>query len=134
MCEPPPPPPGDEGCTPGYWKANAKKGGSEWPPYSPGQTVGSAGFAAGALNGDTLLDALQYGGGSDLTGATQILLRAAVAALLNAGNATVDYPLSAAQIVAQTNAAIASGDRATILSLAGTLDGFNNLGCPIDNN
>jgi hypothetical protein len=34
--------------------------------------VGSAGFAAGALNGDTLLDALQYGGGSDLTGATQI--------------------------------------------------------------
>jgi hypothetical protein len=136
-CTPPeePPPPGLEGCTPGYWKGNAKKGADQWPlPLSPSSTVGDAGFAAGSYNDLTLLAALELGGGSGVAGATQNLLRAAVAALLNAQNVPVDYPLSAAQIIAQVNAAIAGGDRAAILALAATLDGYNNLGCPIDNN
>ena len=133
LCPPPPPPPGLEGCTPGYWKANAKKGGSQWPPLSPGQTVASAGFAAGSYGGLTLLAALELGGGPGVDGATQNLLRAAVAALLNAVNGTVDYPLTSAQILAQVNAAIATGNRAAILALATTLDNNNNLGCTIDN-
>ncbi|HTM30419.1 MAG TPA: hypothetical protein VL263_03915 [Vicinamibacterales bacterium] len=128
-----PPSGGNEGCTPGYWKGNAKKGGDQWPPYSPGQTVGSAGFAAGSYNSLTLLQALELGGGSGVSGATQNLLRAAVAALLNAANGDVDYPLSAAAIVTEVNLAIAGGNRANILSLASLLDGNNNLGCPIDN-
>ena len=99
----------------------------------PGQTVGSAGFAAGSYNSLTLLDALGLGGGSGVSGATQNLLRSGVAALLNAGNASVDYPLTAAQIVAQVNAAIASGNRDTSLALHSLLDGYNNGGCPIDN-
>ena len=56
-------------------------------------------------------------------------MRAAIAAVLNDANPNVNYPLSVAMIVSQVNAAIATGDRDTILALAGTLDGFNNGGC-----
>ena len=133
-CTPPEDPPtGIEGCTPGYWKANAKKGAGEWPPYTTGQTVGSV-FDAGSYDGLTLLAALELGGGSGVAGATQNLLRAAVAALLNAGDSSVEYPLTTAQIISQVNAAIATENRDAILALAATLDGYNNLGCPLDNN
>jgi len=88
------------------------------------------------LNGDgkddTLLDALNYQGGSGTTGAVRILLRAAVAALLNASNPNVAYPRTAASIIADVNAALASGNRNTMLSLATALDQDNNLGCPLD--
>ena len=80
----------------------------------------------------TLLQALELGGGTGVAGATQNLLRAAVAALLNAANGDVDYPFSAAAIVTEVNLAIASGNRVNILSLASLLDSNNNLGCPID--
>ena len=53
-----------------------------------------------------------------------------MAALLNAAVPGVDYPLTQAQIVAQVNAALASGDRDTMIDLAATLDNLNNLGCP----
>jgi hypothetical protein len=132
---PPPPPPGNQGCTPGYWKANVKKGAGEWAAalLSPGQTVASAGFVSATYGTATLLQALEFGGGDDVSGATQILLRAAVAALLNSANPTVEYPRSPASIIADVNAAIAGGDRAAILTLASALDGDNNLGCPLSN-
>jgi hypothetical protein len=63
-------------------------------------------------------------------GAEQILLRAAVAALLNSTSG-IGYPLSTAAIISEVNAAIATGDRDTILALAATLDSDNNLGCPL---
>jgi hypothetical protein len=83
---------------------------------------------------ETLLDALQGGGGSGVAGAESILLRAAVAAYLNASNTTVHYPLTKAQIQTQVNAAIASGDREAMLALASTLDSYNNGqgGCPLN--
>jgi hypothetical protein len=82
----------------------------------------------------TLLEALDVsgGGGNTLTGASRTLLRAAVAALLNASSNGVNYPISTAKIISDVNEALASGDRNTILTLAGTLDGYNNLGCPLD--
>lgn len=128
---PPPPPPGDQGCTPGYWKANVKKGASEWA-LSPTATVGSV-FSAGAYNSATLLQALEFGGGAGVSGATQNLLRAAVAAVLNAASPGVAYPRTVAAIVTAVNSAIASGDRDAILALAGALDADNNLGCSLDN-
>jgi hypothetical protein len=133
--EPPPPPTGDQGCTPGYWKGNAKKGAGNWPaPYTTGSTLESVFDVPGSTyDNDTLLDALGYGGGSGVGGATQILLRAAAAALLNAQSSGVGYPLTAAQVISQVNTALASQNRDTILTLAGTLDANNNLGCPLDN-
>ncbi len=128
-----PPPPGNQGCTPGFWKNHE----AAWGPtgYSPGQTVGSV-FTVPAdlsdLADDTLLEALDYGGGPKVKGAAQILLRAAVAALLNASHPDVDYPSSPSDVIADVNSALASLDRDTILDLATALDNDNNLGCPLN--
>lgn len=128
----PPPEPGDEGCTPGYWKNHT----GSWAAsgYSPSQTVSSVFSGAGAfpsLAGQTLLQALQGGGGPGTLGAAKILLRAATAALLNAAHPGVDYTRTAADIIADVNAALASGSRDRMLALASALDGDNNLGCPL---
>lgn len=135
-CTPPPPPPpvGDQGCTPGYWKGNVRAGSFSWTAagMQPTQLVGSL-FSAGSFNSATLLQALEFGGGPGVSGATQNLLRAAVAAALNAANPSVGYPMSLAQVQSLVNGAIASGNRSTILDAATRLDGFNNLGCPINN-
>lgn len=128
---PPPPPPGNEGCTPGYWKNHTEA----WGPsgYNPNQTASSV-FAniPGDLGSKTLLQSLDGGGGPSVTGAAKILLRAAVAALLNAAHPDVDYPRTAASIIADVNAALGSNNRDTILALATALDNDNNRGCPIN--
>ncbi|HSK81164.1 MAG TPA: hypothetical protein VLQ45_32215 [Thermoanaerobaculia bacterium] len=129
----PPPPPGDEGCTPGYWKNHT--GSWAGSGYSPGQTTGSVFSGASAfpsLASKTLLQSLQGGGGPGTTGAAKILLRAAVAALLNAAHSGVDYPRTTAEIIADVNAALASNNRNTMLELASELDDDNNGGCPLN--
>jgi hypothetical protein len=60
-----------------------------------------------------------------------ILLRHAVAALLNAEHPDISYPMSGADVISQVNAALASNDRSIMLALASALDASNNLGCPI---
>lgn len=125
-------PPGFEGCTPGFWKNHT----SAWVGYTPGQTLESVFDLPDSLGLDnkTLLEALNFGGGSGVKGAAQNLLRAAVAALLNAAHPDINYPMTAAEVIAQVNAALASNNRATMLGLATTLDTQNNAGCPIDGN
>jgi hypothetical protein len=117
-----------EGCTPGFWKNHT----DVWVGYLPTQTVESVFDVPDAfgLDNDTLLTALGYTGGTGSTGAAKILLRAGVAALLNAANPSVDYPLTTAQVIAMVNAALA-GTSSDMLALATTLDGYNNLGCPL---
>jgi hypothetical protein len=119
-----------QGCSPGFFKNHT----GAWVGYSPNQTVGTV-FSSvlPSLSGETLLAALQGGGGPGLEGAETILLRAAVAALLNASNPKVGYALTSAQVIAQVNAAIATRDRQMILDLASTLDELNNNvgGCPL---
>ena len=124
---PPPPPPGNEGCTPGFWKNHL----GAWVGYAPGQTVESVFNVPDAfgLDNDTLEEALGYGGGSGLTGSAKILLRAAVAAILNAASPSVDYPDNAADIISDVNSALSSS-RGTMLALAAQLDTWNNLGAP----
>ncbi len=126
-------PGGDEGCTPGYWKNHT----DSWPPtgYTTGQNVKDVFTSASAytaLGNSTLLQALNFGGGPGVQGAASILLRAAVAALLNASHPGVDSPRTPAQVIAEVNAALASGDRDTMLVLAATLDASNNLGCRLN--
>jgi hypothetical protein len=116
------------GCTPGFWKNCTQ----QWlnTGFSTGQPVSSVFTVpgcAGNLGSATLLQALSFKGGSGVTGAAQILLRAAVAGLLNSAKLT--YPLTTAQVISQVNTALATCDRGTILTLASALDGFNNLGC-----
>jgi hypothetical protein len=119
----------DEGCTPGFWKQEQHF--DEWVGYSPTDLVSSV-FTVPApcssLGTKTLLEALNFGGKGQC-GAQQTLLRAAVSALLN--STSVNYPLSTQEVIDQVNAALASGDRKTILALAKQLDTYNNLGAPI---
>jgi hypothetical protein len=122
-------PPGDEGCTPGYWKNHPEA----WAGFTTGQSLESVFDVPDALGLDSvsLHSALSFGGGPGTLGASQILLRASVAALLNSSSSGVDYPLTTAQVIAQVNAALASANRDTILALATDLDDKNNLGCPL---
>jgi hypothetical protein len=129
------------GCTPGYWKNHP----DAWEPtgYTTDQMVSSVFTVPQGIDqqlaNKSLIDTLDGGGGPDVDGAAQILLRAAVAALLNAAHPDINYPLTVAQIINDVNAALASLDRDTILALATKLDNFNNLGCscgepPVGNN
>ena len=75
---------------------------------------------------DTLLEALKYKGGEDLSGMAQNLLRAAAAALLNAAHPEVNYPLSVAEVVNLVNNALTQ-DRDTMENLKDEFDTYNNL-------
>jgi hypothetical protein len=80
----------------------------------------------------TLREALSLQGGKTPCQKAEILFRAAASAYLNASTSCVQYPISAGTIVAEVNAAIASCDPDAILAEATRLDGFNNLGCPLN--
>ena len=122
-----------EGCTPGYWKNHIDSW--EATGYVSDQSIGSV-FADAAgfpeLAAATLLEGLSFGGGPNAEGAAEILLRAAIASLLNASHPDVNFPTSAADVIAMVNAALATGDRDTMLALATSLDNDNNLGCPLN--
>jgi len=130
---PPPPSSGDEGCTPGYWKNHA----DSWPAtgYSTGQAVTSVFAQAAAYPAEgsaTLIQALNFGGGPGVEGGVRNLLRAAVAGLLDAAHPGVDYPNTPSEVISAVDAALASGDRDTMLALASAIDANNNLGCPLN--
>jgi hypothetical protein len=128
----PGPVPVSEGCTPGFWKNHT----DDWGPtgYSPSQTVESVFSEASSfpdLASATLLEALRFRGGPGAEGGARILLRAAVAALLNASYPNLDFSDAPESVILNTNAALDSGDRQTMLSLAAYWDYHNNLGCPV---
>jgi hypothetical protein len=125
----------DEGCTPGYWKNHT----SNWQEYSTSSKLANN-FTLGDFStkwgNSTFKDALSFKGGPGLDGAFQILMRASTASFLNAAHEGIGYPLRRFRepfnIQAQVNAALASGDRDAMLALATELDGYNNLGCPLN--
>lgn len=131
---------GGQGCTPGFWKNS--KHYPLWTGIVPTQLVGTVftiqstfadGSSGSALASSTLAQGLAFQGGSTLNGAAQILLRAAIAGVLNANSPGVSYAMTATQVINSVNAALASNDRNTILNLATTIDGANNgqQGCPL---
>ena len=74
------------------------------------------------------MTALGYKGGTGTEGAAQILLRAAVAAVMNEKMLGDGYPPYATtdELITAVNTALASNDRATMITLANTLDKWNN--------
>jgi len=136
---PTPPPSGALGCTPGYWKQDQHF--DSWVPtgYAPTMLLGSAFSNAGlySLAGKpfakyTLLQGLQMKGGTGVVGATQILMRAAVSALLNASSSSITYPYTKSQVISMVNTALATGTRDAIIITAGKLDVANNAPCPLN--
>jgi hypothetical protein len=105
-----------------YWRNTP----SAWPPtgYSQTQTVVSVFSAASAyptLGSSTLQQALYFQNAAGVQGAAGSLLRSGVASLLNASHPNVVYPRSAAQVISDVNAALASGNRNTMMTLSKAL-------------
>jgi hypothetical protein len=114
------------GCSHGYWKNHT----DDWnAPYTPASSLIGV-FGPNALSGD-FDDALAFPGGPGVEGAKRILLRQAVAALLNEaeyGAAFGPYSSTGA-LISAVSTALGTGNRGTMLSLAGTLDYWNNGVC-----
>jgi len=128
---------GNEGCTPGFWKNNAKNWDhSAWVGYLPGdsfETVFGVDVTLKA-NGKatypapTLLEALDANGGG-----INALARHAVAALLNIANPDIGYGIgSTGALITMVHDAIVSGDEAQIEALHVLLADYNEAGCPIN--
>ena len=77
---------------------------------------------------DSLLDALAYKGGTDIKGAAQILLRAAVAAVLNEKYYGNLYPGSdtVEHLIKLVHDTMTVNSRSAYLALATVLDKWNN--------
>jgi hypothetical protein len=133
--------PGGEGCTPGFWKNNADKHeANAWDCYSPttkfsavfGETItiflgGNPNKSSSYKTDPTLLEALGANGGG-----INALARHAVAALLNACSECVNYSIpTPGAVIDAVHDAIESGD-AAIDALHNELAGYNEAGCPID--
>jgi hypothetical protein len=118
------PPPGAEGCTPGFWKQPQHL--SAWGPtgFSPSADFDLT-FGVNLFTPNiTLLEALGLNGGG-----VNALARHAVAALLNASHPNIDYPMTAAQVIAAVQAAALNPS--LVESTKDQFDAANNLGCPI---
>ena len=131
-----PAPGGFQGCTPGYWKQEQHF--DSWLPtgyvtnQSAGSVFSSLASACPALATTKLVKALGGGGGPAYCDKVQILLRAAVAAVLDAAHPAIAYPRTVQQIVDAVNAAVLSGSATRVGNLAKALDTDNNRGCPLN--
>jgi hypothetical protein len=126
--------PGLEGCTPGFWR-QTQHYEFRTAPYTPGSAWTTAFNApigthkepgkngATFTGATTLIAAVQFGGGGIFA-----LARHAVAALLNASSAGVDYPLTVGQVQSLVNDALASGEYEDAKN---ELVGYNELGCDV---
>lgn len=132
---------GNQGCTPGYWKQSQHFDSWTATGLAPTDLISTvftvpASYTVNgsAMGGFSLVQGLSFKGGNDVNGKAQTLLRAAIAAVLNASNSSIQYGMSKTAIVNAVNAALAGGNATTIINLAGQLDGLNNGlgGCPLN--
>ena len=125
------------GRTPGYWKNHPEAWTSGYTPNQFIQdvfTIPTSFLKSGVLDisspsgKDRLIEGLAYKGGTNLNGAFQILMRAAIAALLNEAYYGNYYPgaTSTTALIAQVNGVLATQNRSSYLTLATTLDNWNN--------
>jgi hypothetical protein len=118
-------------CTIGFWKnhTDAWAGG-----LKPTETLTQAGFevlSVGLAN-DTLLTALSYAGGPTIPDADRLLLKQAVAALLNSVNPNFDFSLTRNQVLGNTNFALLQVNRDTALKQQALFDQANSgAACPL---
>ena len=122
-----------QGCTPGFWKNHLDC----WEGYSPNQRIVDV-FGItnptwkGIFGNDNLLVGLSYGGGPGTYNAGKMLIHHAIAALLNAADSDINYPMSESGIITAVYNALMSFNRYQIISLKNQLDEYNNAGCPIN--
>lgn len=118
-----------KGCSHGFYKNNVDC----WPAgYDPTDLVMEyfTGMSS-TLATATLADALAFGGGPGVEGAEKILLREAVASLLNEARYTTKFGpyASVTALKSAVNTALAGDDRDDMLALASKLGWWNNGVC-----
>ncbi len=119
-----------EGNTPGFWKNHLNL----WVGYTTDQLIDDvfdipSGIIWYILIGSkTLLQALNFKGGPGVFGAARILLRAAVAGLLNAAHPDVNYLYTYGDIQWLVKYSLSTGKRNIILQKEALIDAQNNLG------
>ena len=125
-----------EGCTPGFWKNHLDM----WVGFNPYQTLGEAlSYPSWTwpaelieLRDVYLIDALSFKGGPGELGAARIMLRQAVAALLNTAHPDVHHFNPGVEWVKNIiRTSLDTVDRAEMLWRAGWFEYYNELGCPL---
>jgi hypothetical protein len=133
-----------EGCTPGFWKNHPNCWSAA---YSEDMLISDV-FAAlkatpydsiddgdrkSDFENDRMADALRYRGGPALAGSVRNMLRHATAALLNAGNDAMAYPVPQEIIIDLVNYVLDQGDTAKVQELHTILVDLNeDSPCPIN--
>jgi hypothetical protein len=110
---------GGQGLTLGFWKQSQHF--SSWLTYTQNESFNYV-FGVSTPGNPSLLTALQTGGGG-----TAVLGRQAVAALLNAASANVDYLYGVDQVISMVQQAYANG---TYTQTANQLEAQNQLEMP----
>ena len=114
--------PGDEGCTPGYWKQDHHL--DSWIGYGPEELFDDVFGVDSSWPDDTLLDALWKKGGKE-----KALFRHATAALLNAANPEVHYYYTVDEVISMVQSAYADE---TFNDIKDLFEGANEMGCPLN--
>lgn len=86
----------------------------------------------GQVASASLRTALRFRRDGGLLGAAKAVVRAGVAAFLNAGHPKLEYPLTRTQVITKVDTALRSGDPETMLAVAGGLEEDNGAECPLD--
>ena len=119
--------PPQEGKTPGFWMNHP----SDWPDgYTQTMLVKDVFENVSEypeLLDDTLLKALNYGGGPGDLGMAKLLLRHAVAAVLNARHPNINYPILESTIIEEVNRALSTHDKTKMEFLKDILESANEL-------
>jgi hypothetical protein len=118
---------GFEGCGIGFWKNHL----NVWINYTSDQQLKEI-FEFPTeledLENSSLLEALKFKGGKGIEGKARILLKQAVAALLNAAHPDVNYSLNVSEIIIHVNDTLRSLNTTEMLELKDVFDEYNNLG------
>lgn len=119
-----------EGNTPGFWKNHL----DAWVGYTPDQLVSEVfdipdGILWYILIGSrTLLQALSFHGGPTVYAKARILIRAAVAGLLNSAHPEVHYIYTYNDLQWLVNFPLKTGNKALMIYYKDLIDAQNNLG------
>ena len=129
-----PPRPADAGCTPDRWLEAT----SEWVSLTPKEPVGGVfevpSTGPGAAIAAELLRSIlvpQPADKADPRGSARALVTAATAAVLNATQPAVGYPIPSAAIKEHVRGALAAGSPEIIRALTSVLEAYNRLGCEL---
>jgi hypothetical protein len=124
--------PQEQGCGFAFWRHHPDAWSAT--PYAPGtllNTVFTLPSSLDRLSGDTFMGALKYPCGRSGNWIAKRLLKSGVVALLNASHSGVHFSLTAAQVLATVNTALASGNRRQMMAAERTLDRHNIKYCPL---